>query len=179
MPGFESLAGNGEDNFSASRRIFAIMATDSVSGSEFNQGAYDDAVSVTTDAADAVCVKADTSGVSGAVYEAGVLSGLAASVANQESAGDIPMKSFGRALDDVIYAMASVCVPTESGPLPGRINKFVENGALITPATAIERYQTVEEYYQSQRDYLANRGASVANFSDGYDAGLGERSATS
>jgi hypothetical protein len=172
--GFGRL-GDSAGDFSSARSIFAVLATEPDSGARFVESAYDRAIQVVTDTAKAGCTSrtvAETVGPA-AIREAATLSGLAASTTDQD--GDVATKERHQAMDDLVHAIAATCIGLENGPLEGSIDKYVEGGTLMSPPTAKRLNQGLEDYYQSQRDYIAARGFSTADFSEWYNVAAGEK----
>ncbi|ORA36339.1 hypothetical protein BST13_12395 [Mycobacterium aquaticum] len=65
--------------------------------------------------------------------------------------------------------MALACVPLDKINLDGYIVNYVKNGHLLTREQILQDPEAgLEDYYQSQFDYLANRGFAVLELSDWY-----------
>lgn len=157
--GFGTL-GQPED-LSSAHAVFDVIATNPEAGRQFVDSAYDRAAAVAADAARKGCRDKAVAAAVGppAVRTAAALSGLAASADEQVDDRKPP-------LDDIVHAMAIGCLSVAEEPPRGRITDYIENGKLMPPEDVLRRDKTLEAYYQSQRDYVANQGLSTADFYD-------------
>ncbi|WP_142386897.1 hypothetical protein [Mycobacterium hubeiense] len=168
VDGFKPLG-----DLAASRDVFVVIATGRDAGTQFIDSAYERAAGVAADAARQACTGQEQSTSSGAkaIQTAATLSGLAAAAA---SSANIPTKNSHQAMDDILYAMASACVPVAETPIEGQILDYVEGRRLLTPDEIVQqRNAGLEDYYQSQRDYLYTRGLDISGFVDWYASAKG------
>lgn len=176
LAGFDGLAGNVGNNLVASRDIFSVIATDVNAGSIFVNHSYSVGLATVRNAAESICVKRSSIRSIGpeSIRDAAILAGLAASIGEQLSEGGIPVREVAQVMDDVVHAMASICIDAEVGPLSDQLNPYIEHGKLISPEVAVQRFKYLESYYQSQRDYLASRGLSLEAFTTTYRQARGD-----
>ncbi|MCT7661769.1 hypothetical protein [Mycobacterium deserti] len=164
--GFDEL--DTSNDFSVPRGVFAVIATNSEAGAQFVNHAYDRAQAVAADAAGEGCRDRAVASSVGprAVRTAAELSGLAASA-------DAELDSRRYAIDDVVHAMADACLSVAKAPPQGPVVRFISNSTLLSPDAAMRLDPSLEDYFQSQRDYLAYQGLSLEDFSDAYDEARG------
>lgn len=155
-------------DLSAARTVFAAIATNDESGARFVDSAYDRAQTIAADAAEAVCRDGtSTPAAPPAIRAAGSLSGLAASA-------DPKLDERRHAIDDVVHSMAAACLAVAKDPPQGAITRFIDNGVLQSPEVAQKLDIGLEDYFQSQRDYLGAQGIDVTQFSKAYKIAIGE-----
>jgi hypothetical protein len=165
--GFGQLGNPGD--YDAARNVFGAIATNRDTGTAFVDNAYDRALAIASSAAEKVCADRSLAEPIGtpAVKAAASLFGLAGSVTE-------PPRDRPQSIDQLSYAMASACLRAAKAPPEGRITDYIENGQLMSPDQVAQRDSTLENYYQSLRDYIGYMGIDTSNYSRWYDEARGE-----